>query len=208
MGAPLSQPRTPLSMAGAVDRRRSALLGSPVMSADILGRRWGSVAAVGVAMLLLGTISIAFADAAGQALIRFLGWLLVIGGSLHLWSAVRVRGWRGNLMSALIALLRVAVGALFVAAPRTWAAAIVVLLGIFFLVDGCFRVLLAIQVHPVRGWGFLLAGGGMALLLGLVMVLKLSGDAAFVIGVLFGLHLLLDGWTTLMLAAAARAAMR
>jgi uncharacterized membrane protein HdeD (DUF308 family) len=98
------------------------------------------------------------------------------------------------------------VGSLFIAAPRAWASAIVVLLGIYFMVDGCFRALLALQARPARGWGYLLAGGTMALFLGLLLVFRLSGDATFVIGVLFGLNLLVDGWATLMLAAASRAA--
>jgi len=178
------------------------------MSSENLGPRWGSLAAVGAAMILLGIVSVAFADAAGEALIRFLGWLLVIGGTLHLAGAIRVRAWRGGFMSILVAGLRVAVGILFVAVPGSWASAIVILIGVYFLVDGCFRVLLAAQAYPASGWGFILTGGCAALLLGLLMVLKLSGNGAFVIGLLFGIHLLLDGWATLMLAAAARATVR
>jgi len=178
------------------------------MDTEILGRRWGSFAAVGAAMILLGVLSVAFAETAGTALIRLIGWLLVIGGGLHLGAAIRVRAWRGGLMSILVGLLRVVVGILFIAGPHAWASAIVILLGIYLMVDGSFRVLLALQARPAQGWGFLLAGGCMALLLGLLLVFRLAGDAAFVIGVLFGLHMVLDGWATLMLAAAARSALR
>jgi uncharacterized membrane protein HdeD (DUF308 family) len=162
------------------------------MSTEVLALRWGSVVAAGAAMILVGVLSVAFADAAGQALIAFLGWLLLLGG----------------VMTLLVALLRVATGVLFIAAPRAWASAIVTLVGLYFLVDGAFRVLLAFQARPAPGWGYVLTGGSAALLLGLLMVLELSGDGAFVVGLLFGIHLLFDGWATLMLAAAARAARR
>lgn len=178
------------------------------MSTEVLGLRWGAFVAVGAAMIVLGVLSVAFADAAGQALIVFLGWLLLVGGALHLAGAIRVRAWRGGLMSILVAGLRIAVGILFIAAPRAWASAFVMLVGVYFLVDGCFRVLLAVQAYPTRGWGYILAGGSVALLLGLLLVLKLSGEGAFVIGLLFGIHLLFDGWATLMLAVAARSALR
>lgn len=178
------------------------------MSAEILALRWGSVIAVGVAMILAGVLSVAFADAAGQALITFLGWLLLVGGAVQLAGALRVRAWRGGSMTVAVALLRVGTGILFIAAPRAWASAIVLLVGLYFLVDGAFRVLLALQARPARGWGYLLAGGSLALLLGLLLVAKLSGEGAFVVGTLFGIHLLFDGWATVMLAAASRAAMR
>jgi uncharacterized membrane protein HdeD (DUF308 family) len=178
------------------------------MSTEILALRWGSVVAAGAVMILVGVVSVAFADAAGQALIAFLGWLLLVGGAVQLAGAIRVRAWRAGLMTLLTAGLRVATGILFLAAPRAWASAIVMLLGLYFLVDGAFRILLALQARPARGWGYVLVGGGLAVLLGLFLVLRLAGDGAFVIGLLFGLHLLLDGWATLMLAAAARASMR
>jgi uncharacterized membrane protein HdeD (DUF308 family) len=178
------------------------------MSTEVLALRWGSVVAAGAAMILVGVLSVAFADAAGQALIAFLGWLLLLGGAVQLLGAIRVRAWRGGLMTLLVALLRVATGVLFIAAPRAWASAIVTLVGLYFLVDGAFRVLLAFQARPAPGWGYVLTGGSAALLLGLLMVLELSGDGAFVVGLLFGIHLLFDGWATLMLAAAARAARR
>ncbi len=178
------------------------------MSTEILALRWGSVVAAGAAMILVGIVSVAFADAAGRALIALLGWLLLLGGAVQLAGAIRVRAWRGGLMALLTASLRVATGVLFLAAPRAWAFSIVVLLGVYFLVDGAFRVLLAFQARPAPGWGYVLTGGCAALLLGLLMVAKLPGGGAFVVGLLFGIHLLFDGWATLMLAASARAAMR
>jgi len=178
------------------------------MGTEILALRWGSVVAAGAAMILVGILSVAFADAAGQALITFLGWLLLLGGGVQLAGAIRVRAWRGGSMTVFVALLRVATGILFIAAPRAWASAIVLLLGLYFLVDGAFRVLLALQARPARGWGYILAGGCVALLLGVLLVARLSGEGAFVLGLLFGIHLLLDGWVTIMLAAASRAAMR
>ena len=176
------------------------------MSTGILAIRWSWLVAAGAAMILLGLLAIAFSDAAGTALITFLGWLLVLGGGLHLAGAIRVRGWRAGLMGLLVAGLRVAVGLLFVLAPAAWAASIAFLVAIFLLVDGAFRVLMAFQARPLAGWGSLLAGGCAALLLGLLILSEWPGSSAFVLGLLFGIHLLLDGWATLMLATAARAA--
>ncbi len=176
------------------------------MGTEILAVRWGWPVAAGAAMILLGLIAIAFADAAGEALITFLGWLLVLGGGLHLASAIRVRAWRGGLMGLLVAGLRVAVGLLFVVAPAPWAASIALFVAVYVLVDGAFRVLMALQARPAAGWGSVLAGGCAALLLGLLLVSGWPGQSAWVLGLLFGIHLLLDGWATLMLATAARAA--
>ncbi len=176
------------------------------MGTDILALRWGSVVAAGAVMILLGLLAVAFADAAGTALITLIGWLLVIGGGLHLATAIRVRAWRGGLMGLFVAGLRVVVGVLFVLGPAAWAASIAFFLALFLLVDGGFRVLMAVAARPAPGWGSVLAGGVMGLLLGLLILSEWPGKSAWVLGLLFGVHLLLDGWATLMLALAARTA--
>jgi uncharacterized membrane protein HdeD (DUF308 family) len=178
------------------------------VSTEILAIRWSWLVASGTALILLGLLSIAFADAAGTALITFLGCLLVLGGGLQLAGAIRVRAWRAGPMGLLVAGLRVAVGLLFLLAPAAWAASIALLLAVFLLVDGAFRVLMAVQARPLPGYRTLLAGGCAALLLGLLILSKWPGNNAFALGLLFGIHLLLDGWATLMLATAARAALR
>lgn len=178
----------------------------PRMSTDVLALRWGTVVTAGAVLIAVGIVSVAFADAAGRALMVFLGWLLLVGGTAQLVTAIRTRAWRGGLMSLMVAGLRVLTGILFIASPGAWASAVVLLVGLFVLVDGAFRILLALAARPARGWGFILAGGCLALFLGLLLVLRLPGEGAFVVGVFFGIHLLFDGWATLMLAAAARAA--
>lgn len=174
------------------------------MSTDVLALRWGSIVFAGAAMILLGLLAIAFADAAGEALITLLGWLLVIGGGLQLATAIRTRAWRAGPMGLLVGGLRVAAGILFVLAPAAWAASFAFLLALFLLLDGTFRVLMALAARPAPGWGSVLAGGCAAMLLGLLVLSEWPGKGAFVLGLLFGLHLLLDGWATLMLATAAR----
>ncbi len=176
------------------------------MGTDVLALRWGSVVAAGAVMVLLGLLAIAFADAAGHALLTLIGWLLIIGGGLQLAVAFRTRRWRGGSMGLLVPGLRVAVGILFLFAPGAWAASIALLLALFFLVDGAFRVLMALAARPAPGWGSILLGGCAALLLGLLILSEWPGNSAWVLGLLFGVHLLLDGWATLMLATAARAA--
>jgi uncharacterized membrane protein HdeD (DUF308 family) len=178
------------------------------MGMEVLAARWGYLVAAGIAMVLLGTLSVAFAEAAGTALMTLFGWLLLIGGAVQLLGAVRTRAWSGGTMSTLAAALRVAVGLLFLLAPGAFANLFVTLVGLYLLVDGVFRVLLALQIRPAKGWTYILTAGCTALFLGVLLVGHLAGEGAFVIGVLFGLHLLLDGWATIMLAAVARASAR
>lgn len=177
------------------------------MSTHILSLRWGWLIAAGAAMLLMGILSIALADTAGLALIVLFGWLLLVGGAVQLAGALRTRAWRGGVIAILLAALRVVVGLLFLLGPAAWANRIVFLIGLLILVDGAIRVILALQARPDPGWGSILLGGSAAVLLGLLILSKWPGNGAWVIGLLFGVHLLLDGWATLMLATAARAAL-
>ena len=80
------------------------------------------------------------------------------------------------------------------------------LLAIFFWADGAMRIVLSFQARPLRGWGWILFGGVLSVLLGFLIFRNWPLSGAWAVGTLVGIDLLYTGWSMIALALAARGA--
>jgi uncharacterized membrane protein HdeD (DUF308 family) len=170
-----------------------------------LSRNWGWLLAVGILMIILGVIAIGAPVVATIAVQVMLGWLLVIGGLAEGIHAFMAQGWRGFLLELLSAILYLAVGILLLVNPVEGALALTVVLAVFLIVEGIFKIIMALRVRDHRGWGWLLASGILSLILGVLIWAQWPASGLWVIGLLVGIQLLFTGWALVMLALAARA---
>ncbi|MGI9591169.1 MAG: HdeD family acid-resistance protein [Myxococcota bacterium] len=73
------------------------------------------------------------------------------------------------------------------------------------LVSGVTRMAVAFQHRDQKGWGWLLFGGVVAVVLGLMIATKWPASSFFVIGLFIAIELIVNGWALVTLALAARA---
>jgi uncharacterized membrane protein HdeD (DUF308 family) len=172
---------------------------------EVLSRNWGWLLALGILMIILGVIAIGEPVVATIAVQIVLGWLLVIGGIAEGIHAFMAKDWRGFLLQLLSAILYVVVGIVLLVNPLLGAAALTLVLAVFLIVEGIFKIIMAVRVRDHRGWGWLLASGILSLILGVLIWSQWPGTADWVIGLLVGIQLLFTGWALVMLALAARA---
>ena len=132
---------------------------------EALSRNWGWLLAFGILMIILGLFAIGAPVMATIAVQVVLGWLLVIGGIAEAIHAFMAQNWRGFLFELLSAILYVVVGALLLFNPLLGAAALTLLLAVFLVVEGIFKIIMALRVRDHRGWGWLLASGILSLIL-------------------------------------------
>jgi uncharacterized membrane protein HdeD (DUF308 family) len=133
----------------------------------------------------------------------FLGLLLMVGGVSTIVSAFWIGRWGGFLVQLLVGLLYLASGLMMTERPRLAAITITVFIAVSFIVLGTFRTISALQLrYPLWGWSLL--NGVVTLLAGIMIYRHLPQDAFWVIGLLVGLEMLLNGWTWVMLAVALR----
>jgi uncharacterized membrane protein HdeD (DUF308 family) len=171
---------------------------------EALSRNWGWLLAVGILMIILGVFAIGAPVVATIAFQVMLGWLLVIGGIAEAIHAFMAQNWRGFLFELLSAILYVVVGGLLLFNPLLGAAALTLLLAVFLVVEGIFKIIMALRVRDHRGWGWLLASGILSLILGAMIWAQWPASGLWVIGLLVGIQLLFTGWSLVMLALAAR----
>jgi uncharacterized membrane protein HdeD (DUF308 family) len=172
---------------------------------DIAAHR-GWSAAVGALLMLLGAVAIAFPFAAGLAATMLLASILLIAGTTEIVHASRLRHRRGVTPSLVAGPLAVAVGVLLVLFPLPGVLSLTLVMAAYFLLNGALRIVLALQMRPSRGWGWLLFGGIVSSVLFVVAATLWPDAAVALLGRLLGIALLADGWSILWLARVAEPA--
>jgi len=78
------------------------------------------------------------------------------------------------------------------------------LIAIYFLVDGISEIIAAFKIKPDQGWGWVLFNGIIAVLLGFMIWRQWPVSGAWAIGILVGIHILMTGWSMIILGTGAR----
>jgi len=82
--------------------------------------------------------------------------------------------------------------------------AFTLVLASFLLVYGIFALVLAFQMRPLRGWGWVLFDGIITILLGILIWAHWPFNSDWVVGTLFGISIFISGVTRLMMSLAIR----
>jgi len=172
---------------------------------DVLQKGWGWLLGLGILLSVLGLLLIAAPALGTLAIDLLVGWFLIIGGIAQLIHAFMEKAWRGFLLELLSGLLYLVVGILLVFYPMAGAQALTIFLAAFLMVEGIVRIAMAMRVRPAQGWGWLLFGGIVTVILALLIWMQWPASALWVIGLLVGINLLFTGWSLTMMAIAMRA---
>jgi uncharacterized membrane protein HdeD (DUF308 family) len=172
---------------------------------DGLQFHWGAFLVLGVALVLVGLTALAYPAVATITTVEIFGVLLVIAGVVELTSALWARRWGGMFQHVLVGLLYLFLGVLIVERPGLGAAGYTLMLAMFFIAAGTFRVVYSID-RRFPGWGLALLGGAVSIMLGLMIWRELPGSALWVIGTFLGIDLLFSGFSWVMLALAVKGA--
>jgi uncharacterized membrane protein HdeD (DUF308 family) len=164
---------------------------------------WGWFLVLGVALVILGTVALGWSVFVTLASILFFGWLLIFAGALETIQAFWQRKWGGFFLHLLGGILSVVVGIIIVANPGAGALVLTLVMAVFFMVAGLFRIITAL-VTRFPHWGWLLFSGLITLGLGLLIWRQWPLSGLWVIGTFIGIDMIITGWTWIMLSLAGR----
>jgi len=164
-------------------------------------RSWGWFLALGIVLIVLGTVCIAGEVLATFATILVLGWLLLISGVVALVHAFQIHSWPGFFMYLLSALLRGFTGYALIRYPLAGAVALTLVLGAFFIVGGLSRAIGAIVMKFPR-WGWAVFSGVVAVALGIMLLEQLPVSSVWFIGFAIGVDMILEGISLIGFATA------
>jgi uncharacterized membrane protein HdeD (DUF308 family) len=174
-----------------------------ILGSEELRHKWGWFLALGIALIILGTIALAIMPAATIATVMVLGWLMMFSGVVEAIHGFQVRGWRGVVLHLVAGVLGIVVGLLIVAYPIAGALAWTMLFASFFTVIGMFRLMTAIRLKFPH-WGWSAFDGAITLLLGILLFANWPLSGLWFLGLSIGISLVLRGWSYVMLAFAVR----
>lgn len=156
--------------------------------AEKLGKRtfW-----LGIALLIVGTIGIVLPELLALTLTYFIAWLLILASVLlgYLTWSMPVRDTGNWIKVALLFVL----GLLLLFLPQVGIATLTLLLAFYFLMDAFTNFMLARQIHPFDGWGWMAFNGVLTFLLAVLALWGFPQNSAIFLGVIVGISLLLDG---------------
>ncbi len=166
----------------------------------------GILIVLGIAQIILGSICIMAPYLTSTALATLIGILLLVSGIVEIIQAAQSRGFGAGGAGFLGGALGILGGILIIMAPMFFLSILSLLVAIYFFVDGLQRVSLAWTLKPADGWGWIMFGGVVGLLLGSMLISGWPYAGVWFIGVLVGIRVLFRGWAVLMLAMIARRA--
>jgi uncharacterized membrane protein HdeD (DUF308 family) len=133
----------------------------------------------------------------------FLGWLMIFAGIVEVIHAFWKKEWGGLFLNLLVGVLYVVVGLMVLANPEATAMTLVFVMAIFFILDGIFRIIIAV-VARFPQWGWMLFNGIITLILGLIIRQQWQYFGLRIIALFIGIDLIISGWTWVMLSLASR----
>jgi uncharacterized membrane protein HdeD (DUF308 family) len=166
---------------------------------EALRSHWGWFLALGIAMVVFGTIAIGQAVVATAAATVLFGFLLLAGGISLIVSAFWAGKWSGTLLHLLVGVLYVIVGLMIIDCPASSALQLTLIIAFFLIFSGIFRAIYALS-ERFTGWGWVLLNGIVSMLLGFLIYKQWPYSGLWVIGLFVGIELIFNGWAWIMLA--------
>ncbi|UCG84915.1 MAG: DUF308 domain-containing protein [Gemmatimonadota bacterium] len=150
---------------------------------------------MGVVMVILGLLALGAPLVTGVAVAVTVGSFVLLGGILQLILGVKAESWGSRIFGIILGLVAVVCGLLLIAHPLLSLGFLTLLLAGYFVIDGMFQVVQALDIKPDRGWGATLLAGVMSVLLGILVWRQWPLSGAWAVGVLVGIKILLSGWS-------------
>ncbi len=182
-----------------------SILRPPAEELQSLRNFWVWFLILGTGLVVGGTIAIGWACIATitVAATWVFGFLLLASGIAQIVNSFWVGRWGGMLAHLLIGVFYTLTGFLIIDQPETAAVSLTLLIAIFLMVAGIFRIVIAVS-ERFAGWGWVLLNGGVTFLLGLLIYKQWPASSLWVIGLFVGIDLIFNGWAWIMLGLSVR----
>jgi uncharacterized membrane protein HdeD (DUF308 family) len=168
-----------------------------------LQKHWVWFLVLGISLVVLGMLAIGHSVGATEFIVKVFGLILLVSGVVQVVVSFSSPKWSGLLAQFLFGILYAIVGMMVASQPDSAAAVITLLMAVFFIVGGIFRIVLALDLK-FRNWGWALFHGIVTLMLGMMVWSSWPSSAPYVIGIFVGIEVLVSGWVWIMMAISVR----
>jgi len=171
---------------------------------ESLARNWIWVFLLGVLLLIGGLGALASPFMASVYVTVWVGLVFLFAGGAQVVQAMRAKGWKGVALSVLFGVLYVIGGLLLLFEPLKGMIALSFIIVITFVATGLVRIVLGLTLKPEDGWGWMVAGGVVAVIAGLIIWASFPGSGIWLLGLIAGVSFISEGWALVLIGLAGR----
>jgi uncharacterized membrane protein HdeD (DUF308 family) len=147
----------------------------------------------GILMVVTGVLALIYPWIASVAIIRLLGWFLIISGILQAIGLIGAREVPYFWLELISAVLAIVIGLLLLRHTDAGLLFFSVLFIVYFMFEGIVKAIFALTIRPFPNWGWVLASGLLGIVLSFYLWANLSTVSEWMLGVLFGILLVVEG---------------
>jgi uncharacterized membrane protein HdeD (DUF308 family) len=136
-------------------------------------------------------------------IVRFLGLFALVSGVISLLVAIFDKEVAPRGLNAVFALVRIGAGLALLSCARSGLNLIMLIFAVYLIVEGIFDIFGALKMREHRGRVFMLVNGIITILLGLMVYAHWPSGSAWILGLFFGINLIFNGFSQLMLGLSA-----
>ena len=159
---------------------------------------------LGVVTIIFGVLAVGAPLMTGIAVAVMVGCLLLFMGIARIVHALKSGQWGTGIWGTVIGLLAVVAGLMTIFRPMVGLMSLTLFLAAYFFIDGICEIIAAFKIKPDQGWGWMLFNGIIAVLLGAMIWRQWPVSGEWAIGILVGVHILISGWSMVILGTGAR----
>ena len=158
----------------------------------------------GAVLTLLGCLAFAAPSVAGTWVVAVIGVVLLIAGIIQLLTGWWAKRWSQRISPIIIGLVSTVSGIGLLTEPWIGSKMVILVMSIFFVAGGVWKMVTAFSYRPAKGWLLLFFSGVIAVGLGYWMYTRTGEEALEIIGILAGIDFLLTGISILAVAITVR----
>ena len=158
----------------------------------------------GILSILVGFSAIGSPLLYSLMLARFLGIFALVSGVISLLVAIFEKHKRHRLMEALSGIVRIAAGVILLNCLASSVVLITLIFALYLIVEGVVVSVTAIGMRGTSGWVWMLFSGLGSILLGALVYYRWPSNSIAILGLFFGISLIMNGSSLLALGFAAR----
>ncbi|KUJ79191.1 hypothetical protein AVO43_15595 [Microbulbifer sp. ZGT114] len=143
--------------------------------------------------IILGVCVLLAPSLTGFSIALLIGMLVLVGGVFRLVWALRAGSFGKGALGIALGLLTILAGIILLTNPVLLSGMLTILLAVYFIVDGIAELAAGLGTAGAGGRGWLIFGGIVSILLGIMLWAQFPFSGVWALGILFGIKLFFVG---------------
>ena len=158
----------------------------------------------GILMVVTGVLALIYPWIASVAMVRLLGWFLIVSGVLQAIGLIGAREVPYFWLELISAILPIILGLLLLRHEDVSLYFFSIVVIVYFMIEGIVKILFSLTIRPFPSWGWVFLSGVIGIALSIYLWANLSIVSALMLAILLGVLLVVEGAALASLAWRAR----